>query len=144
MGLMLIPDITPLVPGPTTNLPVSKDVVIKAFQISRTDTTAVMKAQLPADATIVDIQIYGVASDAGTTATVSVGTNSTATQWINGLDVKTAGGKIAIGSAWQSANLPNFIGLPLGTDIQVWAKYAETGTASTTGGAYTVVLFYVR
>ena len=143
MGLKTT-DLVPLAPGPTVLIPTSKDVVVKAFQVLRTDTVASLKAQLPADATVVDILIFGVASDAATTANVSIGTNSTATQWVNAQDVKTAGGLIRPTSTVSAANLPNTENVPLGTDIQVWAKYAETGTPSTVGGPYTVLIFYIR
>lgn len=143
MGLKQV-DLVPInSTGPTTNIPVSKDVQVKAFQVSRTDTTAALKAVLPADASIINVYMTGAASNAGTTATVSIGTTSTATEIINAQDVKTAGGMIRPTTAY-STNFPNVEGYPLGQDIQIWAKYAETGGASSAGGPYTVVIEYVR
>lgn len=141
MGFKAI-DLAPLQITPIT--PVLKDVQVRAFKVARTDTTATVKAMLPADATIIDIWIVGVASDAATTATVSVGTTSTATEWINGQDVKTAGGMIRPSTSFSAVNLPNIEPLPLGSDISIYAKYAETGTASTVGGPYTVFVEFVR
>ena len=58
--------------GPTTNIPVSKDVNVKAFTVARTETSAVLKVVLPADASIIGLRVFGgTASDAGTTATLT-------------------------------------------------------------------------
>jgi hypothetical protein len=129
--------------GPTTTVPVNKDLVVKAFVVNRTDTSATLKAVLPADASIVDVDLFGAASNAGTTATVSIGTSTTANEIINAQDVKTAGGRIRPTTSW-STNYPNTQPVPLSGDIQIFAKYAETGTASTSGGPYTVLVYYVR
>lgn len=135
-------DLAPFQITPIT--PVLKDVQIRAFRVARTDTVASVKAMLPADATVTDIRIVGVASDAATTANVSIGTTSTATEWINAQDVKTAGGMIRPTTSFSAVNLPNLEALPAGSDIQIYAKYAETGTASTVGGPYTVLVEFVR
>jgi hypothetical protein len=144
MGFLAV-DLAPVATtGPSVNIPPAKDLLLKAFTLARTDTTAVLKLVLPADATIVDVDVYGVASNAGTTATVSVGTTSAnANEILNGQDVKTAGGRIRPTTAW-STNYPNVVGYPLGADIQIWAKYAETGGASTLGGPYTILVYYIR
>lgn len=141
MGFKAI-DLAPLQITPIT--PVLKDVQVRAFKVSRTDTTASVKAMLPADATVIDIWMVGVASDAATTANVSIGTTSTATEWINAQDVKTAGGMIRPSTSFSAVNLPNVEPQPLGSDISIYAKYAETGTASTVGGPYTVFVEFVR
>jgi hypothetical protein len=144
MGFKAV-DLAPLgAYGPSAITPSSKDVVVKAFRVARTDTTASVKAVLPADATIIDIWLVGAASDAATTATVSIGSTSTSTEFVNGQDVKTAGGSIRPSTSYQAANLPNLENIPLSGDISVYAKYAETGTASTTGGPWTVFIEYVR
>lgn len=137
-------DIVPIASnGPTPISPVPKDVQCKAFQVLRTDTTATTKMMLPGDSTIIDIHIAGVASDAATTAVVSIGSSVTATEYINAQDVKTAGGMIRPTSTF-STNLPNLENVPITKDILIWAKYAETGTASTVGGPYTVFVYHVR
>lgn len=143
MGFKAI-DLTPLASyGPTATTPSNKDVVVKAFLVSRTDTTAVVKAVLPGDATILDIKIVGVASNAATTATLSIGSTSTSTEYVNAQDVKTSGGMIRPTTTF-STNLPNLENTPVTTDLPIYAKYAETGTASTAGGPYTVIVEYVR
>lgn len=141
----LATDLVPIATtGPSTLIPTSKDLQVKAFQVLRTDTSATLKAVLPADASIVDVDLFGVASNAGTTATVSIGTTSAnANEIINAQDVKTAGGRIRPTTSW-STNYPNTQPVPLGADIQIFAKYAETGTASSAGGPYTVLVYYVR
>lgn len=144
MGFKQI-DLAPIASyGPTSTSPYSKDVQVKAFQIARTDTTATVKAMLSGDSTIVDILIIGAASNAATTATVSIGNTSTATEYISGQDVKTAGGMIRPLTTFSAVNLPNLENIPVTTDIPIYAKYAETGTASTLGGPYTVLIFFVR
>jgi hypothetical protein len=45
--------------GPTPLTPPGKDVLVKAFQIARTDTTAALKAVLPWGASILDFRIAG-------------------------------------------------------------------------------------
>lgn len=124
--------------------PPGKDVKTKYFSLARTDTTAVVKAVLPFNATIVDFRIFGAASNAGTTATVSVGTSATATEFINAQDVKTAGGLIRPTSTVSATNLPNLEASPPTGDVIIWAKYAETGTASSAGGPYIVFIDYVE
>lgn len=140
----LATDITPISSnGPTVLIPTSKDVVTKVFATSRSDTTATLKAVLPADASILSVVVNGsTASDAGTTATLTItaanngGTVSTGTY-----NVKTNGA--ATGVVTMSG-LPNIQPVPLNGDITLKATYAETGTASTTGGPWYVVVTYVR
>lgn len=144
MGFKAI-DLTPIASYGTTAIsPVSKDVQVKAFRVARTDTTASVKMVLPGDATIIDIKIIGVASDAATTAVLSVGSTSTSTEYINAQDVKTAGGMIRPLASFSAANIPNLENIPITGDLPIYAKYAETGTASTVGGPYTVLVEFVR
>lgn len=140
----LATDITPISSnGPTVLIPTSKDVVTKVFAASRSDTTATLKAVLPADASILSVVFNGgTASDAGTTATLTItaanngGTVSTGTY-----NVKTNG---AVTGVVTMSGLPNIQPVPLNGDITLKATYAETGTASTTGGPWYVVVTYVR
>jgi hypothetical protein len=127
--------------GPTAVTPSFKDVICKAFTVARTDTVASVKCVLPADATMINVIIFGTASNASITATLSVGTTVAATEIVNAQDVKTAGGLIRPTS--NVGGLFAVDGLPLGADIQLYAKYAETGTASS-AGAWTVLIEYVR
>lgn len=128
---------------PSAITPPGLDVKAKAFQVLRTDTAASVKAILPFNASVVDILIYGVASNA-TSATVSIGTTATSTEWVNAQDVKTAGGLIRPTTVVNTTNLPNLVNIPQTGDLKVYAKYAESGTASSDGGPYTVIIFYVQ
>lgn len=129
--------------NPTTLQPTSKDVVAKVFQATRSDTTNTLKCVLPADATILHLYRHaGTASDAGTTAAVTVtvannsGTVSSASD-----NVKTNG---AAFTSLSMSSLPNIEPVPLTGDLTISVQYAETGTASTTGGPWTYVVLYVR
>lgn len=143
MGFTASDITTPLSSGPTPNIPVGKDVFVKAFAVARTDTTGTLKAVLPADATILDFWITGVASNAGTTATLSFGSTTTATEWVSATDVKTAGGMVRPSTTYVNTALPNLTPVPLVGDVKIFAKYAETGGASS-AGAWTVLVLYVR
>lgn len=142
MGFKAI-DITPIASsGPTATTPCNKDVVVKVFAVSRTDTTATVKCVLPGDATIIDMRIFNpTASDAATTAVVSVGIPGANTQFLNTVDVKTAAGMIR-----PTAKLVGVMNLdnPPASDLVINAIYAETGTASTVGGPFYVIVEYVR
>lgn len=142
MGFKAI-DITPISAlGPTATTPANKDVQVKVFAVNRTDTVASVKCVLPSDATIIDMRVFSpVASDAATTAVVSVGIPGANTQFLNTVDVKAAAGMIR-----PTSKLTNMMNLenPPAVDIQINAIYAETGTASTVGGPFYVQVEYVR
>jgi len=109
----------------------------KIGSIARTDTTAKNLFTLPANTVVIGLKlISGVASNATTTATVSVGITGTNTYFISGADVKTAAGQLSAAAATN-------VGTNVGTSaVQVVGIYAETGTASTTGGPFLVVMDY--
>lgn len=130
-------------PQVSISYPKPRDPLEKWVKIVRTDTTAFAGAVLPKGVVITGMYVVGsVASDAATTATISVGSTATANEYINAYDVKTAAtatgfnvaGSKAVGSAMMT---------PLTADVQVYAKYAETGTASTTGGPWYVKMEYM-
>ncbi|MDE2100080.1 MAG: hypothetical protein KGL39_22690 [Patescibacteria group bacterium] len=109
-------------------------IFMKSATVARTDTTAKTLFTLPAEASIEDITISGdTASDAGTTATVSVGVTGTSNKFVNAQSVKTAG--LAVPAAKSMGNVGS-------SQITVVGIYAETGTASTTGGPWTIRVFY--
>lgn len=143
MGLAAADITTPLSSGPTTNVPVGKDVFMKAFAVARTDTTGTLKCVLPADATILDFLITGAASNAGTTATISLGSTTTATEWLTATDVRTAGGAVRPTTTYVNTALPNLINFPATTDVKIFAKYTETGGASS-AGSWIILVYYVR
>lgn len=123
--------------------PASKDVVVTAFQVSRTDTASSLKDMLPADASLLYIvREAGVASDAATTATVTISlVNNSTTLSTFADDVKANG---ATTGFVNMTALPNLEPLPLLGDLKINAVYAETGTASTTGGPWNYIVAFVR
>ena len=122
--------------------PSGKAHQIKVFQVARTDTVAVVKAMLPAQASVTNVYLYrGTASDAGTTASVTIAVNdNSGTISTGSYDVKTNG---AVTGIVNMTNLPNIEPLPLNGDLKILATYTETGTASTTGGPWKVAIEYV-
>lgn len=140
----LATDFTPISStGPTVLIPTSKDVVVKVFKASRSDTTATLKAVLPADASILSVIFYGgTASDAGTTASLTItAANNGGTISTGSYDVKTNGATTGL---VNMSSLPNVQPVPLNGDITIKATYAETGTASTAGGPWNVAITYIR
>jgi len=124
----------------TSTTPPSPCVLTKVVQVARTDTTAFEAFILPKGAVVAGAYVMGaVASDAATTAIIDVGTNpGTADEIVDSFSVKTNGlGYHAIGSAGGSAN-----GSQLTADTLYKARYAETGTASSTGGPWLVKVEY--
>jgi len=140
----LATDVTPISStGPTVLIPSNKDVVVKVFKVARTETADVLKVVLPADASIIGVKVYGgTASDAGTSATLTFTVaNNSGTISSGTYDVKTNG---AVTGEATMSGLPNLQPVPLTGDITIKAKYAEVGTASTTGGAWNVLVSYIR
>lgn len=125
--------------------PVSKDVQVKGFQVNRTDTTAVLKLALPADASALWFQVF-VPTASNATSTAAISFTGTA---VNGtVIVPTLTQSVLATGFFQlsSGQLPN-IESPSSDqqgDIYFTASYAETGTASTAGGPFTVLVYFIR
>lgn len=119
---------------------ISKDVQTKTFAVTRTMTGGTDVAfGLPKGARIKFFVLSGTASDAGTTATLSVGTTSgTPVEYVNALDVKTAGTGSGVGVL---RGVTAAVGGKLTADTYVYVKYAETGGASTVG-SWQLDVFY--
>ena len=106
--------------------------------VARTDTTAKELFRLSAGDIPIGIKVnpQGAASNAGTSARISIGSTSNVAYFLAAFDVKgtsiTGGGLQAIPSS--AANLY----VPLAFDTIVEATYAEAGTASTSGGPWIV------
>jgi hypothetical protein len=101
-------------------------------------TTGTLIMALPKGARILGFMVQGVASDAGTTATIGIGTTTSANQLVTGYDVKTsASGR---GPAFP-VQVSGSMGTVLTADTQIYAIYAETGGASTVGN-WVVTCFY--
>ena len=122
--------------------PKPRELITKFFKISRTDTTGTKKAAIPKGSIIGGAYVIGgVVADAATTATISFGSSATATEYVSGYDVKAA----ATGEGYSpvgAAAVGTAFGVPITADAQIYGIYAETGTASTTGGPWIVKLEY--
>lgn len=125
-----------------TLTPPSRSILTKFGSLARTDTTAKELFGLPKGAIICGIYVIGAAaSNAATTATIGIGSTTSANEYMASYDVKTAAtgegyniaGAAAVGSAMAT---------PITADVIVYGIYAETGTASTSGGAWTVKVQY--
>lgn len=128
--------------GPTPITPIPKDMMEKIFQVVRADTTATLKAVIPADASISSILFYGsVASDAITSASLVVQVrNNTGVISTGTYDLKASG---AIMGFVQMSNLPNIEQFPLLGDLQITAQVTEVGGA-TIGGPWKLAVRFVR
>jgi hypothetical protein len=106
--------------------------------IARTDTSAKTLGTLPQNAVIVATQVHvPTVSNAATTATVSVGkSGGTGVEYVNTVDVKSAAGVIALGTKGT-------LGSVGASAVTVTGVYAETGTASTSGGPFNVSILYI-
>lgn len=124
----------------STITPAAKDVRVKAFYVDRTDTTSSTKAWLPANSSLLNVSARRSVTSNGQTASISVGYGSTTNNLFNALDVKTAG--LAFGTLDTVIAQPE--GNQPGEDIQITAVYTETGTTSTTGGPWVVMIQYVN
>jgi len=117
--------------------------------VTRTDTAAKDLFTLPKNARLLFFLVWGkAASDAGTSAVLKLGKKGgTGTEFLAAYDVKTA----ASGNGMTLPNAQLLMGYDTTlvdtakqtVDVTVTGTYTESGTASTTGGPWTVELFYV-
>lgn len=120
--------------------PPAIEVLTKTVMVTRSDTTAFDAFWLPKGAVIAGSYVMGeTASNAASTATVSVGSNpGTTNECVAAFSVKTNGaGYFATGATGGSS-----VGSQLTADTLMKAIYAETGTASNTGGPWLVKVEY--
>lgn len=121
----------------------ARSLKCKSFTITRSDTTAAIKCVLRKGATPMKIHISaGTTSDAATTATISVGTTTTSTEYVNALSVRS-GGLTTGQQTSPTITSAGILGTDLTADTAIYGKYAETGTASTTGGPWVVTIEYM-
>ena len=122
--------------------PKAREVLVKFGTIARTDTTAKELFGIPKGAYIVGVYVIGAAvSNAGTSAVIGIGSTTSANEYMASYDVKTAAtgegynpaGAAAVGSAFATA---------LTADTAVYGKYTESGTASSSGGDWTIKVEY--
>lgn len=115
-----------------------KDVLTKCRKLTFANTAAIQVATLPKGSRILGFCLRGVASNAVTTATVSIGTTNAANQLVNGADVKTAAA--GVGPTWLPS-VSGSLGAVLATDTQIWFKYADTGGAANVGSWFIDIVF---
>jgi hypothetical protein len=115
--------------------PKVKNIHWKWASVARTDTSAKDLCLIPKGATIVGTVLMGDVSDAGTTATINVGTSGDPDAFIDDTDVLTVSSASAAPAVAQGELL---------ADTLVQGIYAESGGASTAGGDWTVGIGYVR
>lgn len=155
MGIKAVADLTQLNPAfPDALNPVRKDYYIVPFQVARTNTSAFKVAVLPADATILGFRFYiQTPSNAGTTATVTltgqgVGPSGQAFTFGSQSVLAAAGNtglmNATVNTATGIFNLERAPATQTSGDIIIYAVYAETGTASSTGGPFYFTIEYTR
>lgn len=116
-----------------------KDVVAKTRLVTRSMTTGTAIMTLPKGARPLYAVISGVESDSATSASVSLGTTTTANELVSAHDVKTA----ASGRhAFMVTGAATAFGVPFTANTTIYAKYAEVGAANQ--GAWYVTVFYTQ
>jgi hypothetical protein len=119
-----------------------RDPVTFTNRVARTDTTAKDLFKLKRGWVPLSLSLYSAAaSDAGTSALLSIGSTGNAAYFAGPMQVKT-GMHSVLGPSTPStvSNLME----PLAFDTVVTGTYAEYGTGSTAGGPWTVVLQVLR
>lgn len=119
----------------------SRNVLLKEVTVARTNTTGTDKVcVLPKNAQIVGFVLSGIASNAGTTATLSIGTTSgTPVEYVNAVSVLAGG----VGNGVNLLNgVAGAVSGKLTTDTAIYFKYAETGGASS-AGSWTLFVVYI-
>lgn len=120
--------------------PAAVELYTKICMVARTDTTAFDAFMLPKGAVIAGVYVVGTtSSNAGTSATISLGTNpGTSNEVLANYDVKTSGAGYFNAAGAAGAGM----GVMLSADTLIKAKYTESGTVSTAGGPWGVKVEY--
>lgn len=115
-----------------------KAVSSKTRSVTTAMTAATALCTLPKGSRILALILNGTASNAGTTATLSVGTSTTANELVNAANVLAAG----VGNGSTVLNgVAGALGSVYTSDTVIYAKYAETGTGSSAGGWKLTVVY---
>lgn len=124
----------------SSTFPRGRQILAFTGSVATTDTTAKDLFQLKAGDIPLRLSIFGTtASNAGTSARISIGSTSNVAFFAAAIDVK--GSTLTSGGLGQSvpSSAANLM-IPLSFDTTVQATYAEAGTASTAGGPWVVVM----
>lgn len=128
-------------------MPINKKgnvVQSRVFRVKRTNTTAFQAANLPSQSIIVGFRTFGAASNAGTTAVLSLGSTSSVNDLVT-VDVKAGDGYVGAASmTFASKAVDTSLAFTQqSTGIPVFAQYSETGVASSAGGDWIVVIEFI-
>jgi len=133
--------------GPFTSYQI-KDVDVKAFKLTNanfaTGNVDTLVGLLPADASIIGMRLWVKTQLAGngiTAATISVGTASGGTQFVNAVSAFGTAGAYSV--ITPISNIFQAQQLPLGADIPLWIRGGATTGTPTSGEMYLLVE-YVR
>lgn len=136
-------DLNPFQVTPIT--PPGKEHLIKIASVARTDTVASVKAMFPGGSSPYRVYISGsTASNAGTSATVTVTISNNSGTVSTGTANVLSGGVGASTAIVNMPGLPALTSIPVDGDYKVTLSYAETGTASNTGGPWIVSLEFIQ
>jgi hypothetical protein len=114
-----------------------RNIVTYTNQVARTDTTAKDLFVLEADDIPVGLRLYtAAASDAGTSALLSIGSTGNAAYFGSVQVVSGTHSQLGVSTPSTVSNLME----PLSFQTTVTATYAEYGSASAAGGPWTVLM----
>ena len=114
-----------------------RNSVVYTNRIARTDTTAKDLFVLEQGDIPMSLRLYGdTASNAGTSARLSIGSTGNASYFVPNIEVKSGANAAAQSTPSTVSNLME----PLPFQTTVTGTYVETGTASTAGGPWSVVM----
>lgn len=103
--------------------------------LSRTATSEAYLFTLPAKPVIKQITVIGPKSNAGTSARISLGSTGAGTDILANFNVKTQG-EVSYPSSFDATPAAAWNTDP----IDVYGTYAEDGSASNTGGPWTIIV----
>lgn len=111
-------------------------------QITRTHTVASTLFTLEPGAVPIGLRVinHGAASNAGTNARISIGSTGTNTFFLADFDVKTAGALTNGGGGQAVPSSVANLGTALTFRTEVRGIYVEAGSASNTGGPWSVLM----
>lgn len=116
-------------------------IQVKSATLARTDTSAKVLFNLPPNAQVIGIRAFGTNSDAGTSATLTL-----KSQPVDGSSAAASFGTMNAKATAAGAVAATLLGIAYtrqSSAVQITGLYAETGTASTAGGSWTVTVEYL-
>jgi len=121
-----------------------RNVVTYTNHVARTDTTAKDLFVLEAGDIPMNLWLYtAAASNAATSAVLSIGSTGAASKGYFAKDIQLKTGMHAVLGPSTPSTVTNLM-QPLPFTTHVTATYSETGTASSAGGPWTVVMEVIK